>query len=328
LSILARFLKEPDHRADPLSGCAQALHRPVSTLVAGQQLDEELPRGKHPFSRTRQYRVYLPAGYDERQPATMVMVLHGCSQSNLDIQQIAAFDAIADRENFVVVYPSVTSYIGMRNFNCWGWWIRAHRERNRGEVEDLARIARHLTKTLNLDSDRRFICGLSSGAAMSVASLVAANDTWKAGASIAGVAYGESPRSVRISKHLSIRHRPMTSLMRSLQGQLGNAKPPPLLIVQSEADMVVSPDCAERLTDQWLLASDLASEPDSTLQGMARGKQFRLQSHADATGLLQVLTLRIDRISHSWFGGGTGTFSTPVAPNLSELVWEFFSRHH
>lgn len=271
--------------------------------------------------------MHLPPGYNSSVPAPLIMVLHGCHQTHLDIQQISQFDAIADREGAIVVYPWVTGYVGMRTINCWGWWMRGHRKRGQGEVEDLARIARAVASQFPIDQERRFICGLSSGACMSVVSLIAASDTWTAGASVAGVPYGEDARAVRISRFLAPRFRPPMQLLRSLQLVHGHTPPPPLLIIQSTTDEVVSLENAEHLRDQWLSASTLLSQADCHLNGLTQGRAWSLQGHHDKNRRLQALCFKIDNLIHGWFGGQSGQYSTPDAPNLSELIWWFFHQH-
>lgn len=310
-----------------LPAAAHALERPLAVIpCTGRDVDAELAAGDYPYSRRRSYRVHLPPDHDPTIPLPLIMVLHGCRQTHLDIQQISQFDAIAERERAIVVYPWVTGYLGMRTLNCWGWWIRGHRKRGQGEVEDLARIAREVVSTYAVQPNRRFICGLSSGACMSVISLVAASDTWTAGASVAGVAYGEDARAVRISRYLAPRFRQRSELLHGLQLVHGKTPPPPLLIVQSTADEVVSITNAEHLLDQWLSASSLSSSTSYSSTGRTQGRDWQMQAHHDERLQLRTLYFTIEQLIHGWFGGAAGSYSTPDAPNLSELIWWFFSQ--
>ena len=148
-------------------------------------------------SRDRQYKVYVPDGLSG--PAPMVMALHGCQQTNDDVLRDWGLTAAADRFGFILVAPFITSYDGLRIHNCWGFWFDAHRHEGRGEPEDLHQIALEVEARFSVDSARRYITGLSSGAAMSVVASVTHNEYWAAAASASGLPYGEDAAAVSLS---------------------------------------------------------------------------------------------------------------------------------
>ncbi len=148
-------------------------------------------------SRDRQYKVYVPDGLSG--PAPMVMALHGCQQTHDDVLRDWGLTAAADRFGFILVAPFITSYDGLRNPNCWGFWFDAHRHEGKGESEDLQQIALEVESRFNVDPARRYITGLSSGGAMSVVAAVAHNEYWAAAASASGLPYGEDAAAVSLS---------------------------------------------------------------------------------------------------------------------------------
>ena len=117
----------------------------------------------------------------------MVMALHGCEQTNDDVLNDWGLKAAADRYRFILVAPFITSYDGLRNTNCWGFWLDQHRHEGRGEPEDLRRIGQAVEARFGVDANRRYITGLSSGGAMTVVAAVAHNEYWAAAASAAGL---------------------------------------------------------------------------------------------------------------------------------------------
>jgi poly(hydroxyalkanoate) depolymerase family esterase len=155
--------------------------------------------GAKPYSgsRDRNYKVYVPDGLSG--PAPLVMALHGCQQTHDDVLRDWGLTAAADRYRFVLVTPFITSYDGLRNTNCWGFWLDPHRHQGRGEPEDLHQIAREVEGRLSIDPARRYIAGLSSGGAMSVVASVTHNEYWAAAASAAGLPYGEDAAAVSLS---------------------------------------------------------------------------------------------------------------------------------
>src|SRR5262245_54332708 len=84
---------------------------------AGELVCATFAAKSYPGSRDRRYRVFVPSAYDGRAPVPMLMVLHGCHQTEGDMIDQTGFDALAERDNFIVVYPFITSYDGMRSPN-------------------------------------------------------------------------------------------------------------------------------------------------------------------------------------------------------------------
>ena len=110
------------------------------TVYAGT-LQQKLFKAKsYPGSRDRQYRVFVPSSFNGQDVVPMVMVLHGCQQTELNMINETRFKDIAERENFIIVYPFITTYDGLRDVNCWGFFLDQHIHKGAGEVEDLRQI--------------------------------------------------------------------------------------------------------------------------------------------------------------------------------------------
>ena len=330
---------EKDLISDPMlavfdSTIRQRLVQPPKGSGNGTVLDAEvLGNNRAPWSRKRRFRVYIPANYDSSTPASMIMLLHGCHQTEEDIASISAMDLIADREHCILVYPYVSSYLGMRTLNCWGWWQARHRRRGSGEVADLHRIATHIAQTYNIDPGRWHICGLSSGAAMTVASLVAYSDAWTSGASVAGIAYGERARAVRFAQHLPVKHKAMHELIRHMRRNLASYPAPPLLIVQSIEDRTVGPKCASDLRDAWIKSQDIipsretrAHDDQPYADRWPSSHQWDMSLYRRSDGGCVLTTFWLHHGVHGWPGGRQGAYSVTDAPNTSELIWWFFEQ--
>ncbi|MFT4728474.1 MAG: poly(hydroxyalkanoate) depolymerase family esterase [Granulosicoccus sp.] len=312
----------------------QRLVQPPTGMGAGTVLDAEiLDNSRKPWSRNKRFRVYLPANYDPNKPASMIMLLHGCQQTEEDIASISAMDLIADREHCIVVYPYVTSYLGIRTLNCWGWWQARHRRRGSGEVADLHRIATYVAQSYNIDPGRWHICGLSSGAAMTVASLVAYSDIWTSGASVAGIAYGENARAVRLAKNVPIKHKAMRELVSHMSRNLASSPAPPLLIVQSIEDRTVGPKCASDLRDAWIKSQDIipsretrAHDDKPYADQWPSTHQWDMSLYRRSDGGCALATFWLHQGTHGWYGGRQGAYSVTDAPNTAELIWWFFDQ--
>src|SRR4029077_17353967 len=88
----------------------------------------------------RDYWVYVPAG-----PAVagrpLVVFLHGCTQTAQEAAQLTRFNELADRLNFIVVYPQQRTSpqtsganVDGNSAGCWNWFIPQNETRDSGEA--------------------------------------------------------------------------------------------------------------------------------------------------------------------------------------------------
>lgn len=292
-------------------------------------LHQTLQARASPGSRTRRYLVHVPPGYTGRRPVPLVMVLHGCMQSNETIRDISNFDTIADRAGFIVVYPFVTSYPGFRIPNCWGWWSWAQIRPGRGEVGDLWRIVETIKAEFNIDPARIHVAGLSSGAAMAVALMVAQAQQIASGATVAGVPYSESARAVAPTLGSRKRFKPIERVSRDMTTVMGkNKRGAPIFIVHSHDDATVDIQAARNIRDSWAQCFNIdVSKGVKVRSGKTHDVPWVHKKYRDGRRRSRIETLFIKGAGHGWYGGSPGELSYPEAPNISRLIWKFF-RHH
>jgi len=280
-------------------------------------------------SRMRRYLVHVPPGRDSNRPLPLVVVLHGCRQDNRDIERISHFNDIADQHGFLVAYPFVTSYRGMRLINCWGWWFDREIHRGAGEVEDLWQIIEEIKTHHAVDEQRIHVAGLSSGAAMTVALLVAYGDKIASGASVAGLAYSEKPEAVRHAFNRSPKNNPIYAIVTAMRDELGdNQRPIPLQIIHSENDETVDIQSAKNLRDSWAqcFAIDLGRDFEVNQGNTGNTEWSHTQYHyGDQRSTIETFFMKGP--GHGWYGGNPGDYSFPHAPDVSQVIWEFFESH-
>jgi poly(hydroxyalkanoate) depolymerase family esterase len=171
----------------------------AATATAGRLEPRNFAHRTYDGSRDRTYQVFVPTSYTGRSPVPMVMVLHGCQQTEANMVNETKFRDLAERDGFIVVYPFITSWDVIqepRFTNCWGFWFPRHIHQGGGEVEDLRQIAGEVEAEFRIDPNRRYAVGLSSGAAMSVVLGVAYSEYFAAVGSVSGLPYSETASSV------------------------------------------------------------------------------------------------------------------------------------
>lgn len=286
----------------------------------------------YPGSRTRKYVIHVPPGYTGNKALPLVMVLHGCNQTHRDIKAISAFDTISDRAGFLVVYPfvrAVNGYFGMGNQNCWGWWLPSEIRSGAGEVEDLWQIIEEIKTHYNVDSQRIHVTGLSSGAGMTVAMLVAHAGRIASGATVAGVPYYETSRAVKVLQLLRPQHKPVATVVSAMNAELGkNKQPLPIFIVHSLDDETVGMTAAQNLRDSWAqcFGVDITSKM-KVRNGSIKNTHWEHTRYRGKNGRTFIETFFLQGPGHGWYGGKPGRFSYPDAPDISKLIWLFFRRH-
>ena len=90
---------------------------------AGELRQKVFTAKSYAGSRDRHYQVFVPSAYTGQDAVPLVMILHGCRQTEVNMINETRFKDLAERDNFIAVYPFITSYDGMRETNCWGFFL-------------------------------------------------------------------------------------------------------------------------------------------------------------------------------------------------------------
>lgn len=110
---------------------------------------------------------YVPAGLQPMAP--LVVVLHGCAQTAAQVAADSAWNQLADRHGFAVLYPEQQRCANP--LGCFNWFDPQHTTRGRGEAHAIKAWVDELKAQHNLDPARIHVAGFSAGAAMTTALL-------------------------------------------------------------------------------------------------------------------------------------------------------------
>lgn len=109
----------------------------------------------------REYLLYVPKSYDRTRPTPLVISLHGAALWGAAQRDLSRWNEEADREGFIVVYPSG---VGGRGIRVW------HAGPGPGPSRDvrfLAALIDTIAVHYNVDPSRVYANGLSNGGGMS-----------------------------------------------------------------------------------------------------------------------------------------------------------------
>jgi len=110
---------------------------------------------------TRHYLVHIPAAYDGHTPLSVVLSLHGFASYGADQEKWSQWTPIADRENFIVVYPEGTG-LPLQ----WNAGNSSYMNKTVDDVAFFTDLFDHFDTTYCIDDARIFVTGFSNGGGM------------------------------------------------------------------------------------------------------------------------------------------------------------------
>lgn len=285
---------------------------------------------------SQRYQVHLPPAYDGTTELPVIMAIHGCGMTGFGWNSMKAttqFNGLADREGFIVVYPTQRLFKDM--VNCWESDDPREQHRDSGEPALLAGVARQVLETYHADPAQVHVAGASSGAGTAVILAATYPDIFATATSVAGGEFGlnqvdfDDPDTT-----------PPAYTARQAWSQMGDRqRQVPLLVVQGEDDAVVPPLLATRLVAHWSAVHDLVDdgllnsslelveEATATPSGPNRHPYTRT-AFTSADGESVIESYLVADMGHVWPGpGGDGLFTDHAGPDASALTWDFAKRH-
>lgn len=107
---------------------------------------------------TRTYIVHLPMNYHGSSPLPVVFVFHGGSGNARNMNKLTNFNALADRQHFIVVYPQ-----GHQNHWADGRGTTPPERVGINDVLFVSTLIDQLSRNLKIDSARVYAAGISNG---------------------------------------------------------------------------------------------------------------------------------------------------------------------
>lgn len=162
-------------------------YRPATVIDAGPTRLKPLENlGTNPGNLLGWY--YTPEADRVSRPLSLVVVLHGCTQTAAGYDTGSGWAKLADDFGFAVLFPE-QSHQNNPNL-CFNWFSDGDIQRDRGEVRSIREMIDTMVSAHGIDPTRVFITGLSAGGAMANAMLAAYPEVFSGGAIIAGLPYG------------------------------------------------------------------------------------------------------------------------------------------
>lgn len=248
----------------------------------------------------REVVVHIPATVDPNAAVPIVFAMHGATMNGEKMHTLTGFDAIADREGFVVVYPSGTPGLAPWGVGTTGGICGAGALAN-GSGDDIVFVERMLADIENdqcIDRDAVFVTGFSMGGYFSNHIGCQAGDY---------LVRGIAPHSGG-----------------TYSGGTCPGAPVPALIMHGDADPLIAARCGERAADAWVARNGCASTFE--VVPILGGECHRYEGCPSEAPVMHCI---FDGMAHGWAGAPTSSDVGFYAggsefENASELVWSFF----
>jgi poly(hydroxyalkanoate) depolymerase family esterase len=268
------------------------------------------------------YSCYLPpAGLAAGMP--LVVMLHGCQQTAVDIARGSRMNRLADRRGFVVLYPQQS--LTRQPHRCWRWFQPDARA-GLLEADAIASLIQAFTAAHGLDAGRVYIAGLSAGAGMAGMVALRHPRLIQAVGLHSGAVLGEArnARAGLATMRVGASQDPQ-AMLAPWASPLATRMP--ALILHGRQDSVVALRNAHQLVSQFRQINRLDAASGSVTTVLAAGgpNEYRRTDYRRGKETL-VRLCEITHLDHAWSGGdSTVKFFGHKGPDASALLWRFFA---
>jgi len=266
----------------------------------------------------RAYRLYLPAAAARGDRLPLMVMLHGCKQDAEVFAQGTRMNEIAERHDFIVLYPEQSRTANP--YGCWNWFQPAVLEGG-GEAGAIVRIVRRVAKAYPVDTTRVYVAGMSAGGAMASVLACRHGALFAACAVHSGLKYGAAASA-------------SAALAAMRDGAPGSAwelprRAPfvPTLVIHGDRDQTVDPVNAGQIIEQARLAAGNGAPAQALVESTRRVAGARrpyVQRDYVRDGKVVLRLIAVEGLDHAWSGGDAlHPFNDPKGPDASRLIWDF-----
>lgn len=296
---------------------------------------------------TRRYRLFVPERAET--PAPLLVMLHGCTQDPEDFARGTRMNDAAGARGWLVLYPEQPAEAHPQR--CWNWYLEEHQRAGSGEPALLTSLVEEVIAARDVDAGRVYVAGVSAGGAMALVMGAAYPDRIAAVASHSGVPYAAGRGTADALTVMGGGGAGVGELADRLRAALGDAEPPPLLLIHGAVDAAVDASNSERAAAAWWLAGDRGREggprpgavpggeggpvdldqllpvPGASSTGTSAGGLDWRRRTWHEQGMPALELWRVQGMGHAWAGGDpAGSYTDPDGPDASAIVVDFFAR--
>ena len=248
----------------------------------------------------REYLLYIPKKLSKKKPVPLLICLHGYGDSAYMFMYNTRFNDIAERENFIVVYPQGTLFKDSPFWNTLGY--------GRSKINDLGfleNLVYEISKDYNIDQTRIYAAGMSNGGFMAMEIACSLSHIFTAVASVTGTMTNKLYESCNPSENVSVLQ---------IHGTLDRQ-----ILYNGNKEWSIS---VPTLLEFWSKTNKLNERPKiKTYRGESPYNISKYSYLGDRKNKTEVVHFKIEKGEHQWYN-----FNSSDSNTTSELVWDFLSK--
>jgi polyhydroxybutyrate depolymerase len=303
---------------------------PIDTSQATANITTYLPPLEYDYSASimhndieRTFIVHIGRSYDALEPTALLFVLHGGGSSAEVMPVFTGFNAIADRESFIVVYPD-----GFENHWNDGREPKIYRTHieNIDDTGFISSLIDALAVELNIDMTRIFATGISNGGMMSHRLACELSDR------IAAIAAVASSIPVNMADIWNPSSSVSTLIINGTEDPLVPWEGGDIQLGEMSLGDVLS---VSDTVEFWTSKNNCYVQPEVTRlseRNVNDGTSVWMETYTGCTSGTEVVLFGIDGGGHTWPGGYQYADEhligkTSYEFDASEIIWQFFKAH-
>lgn len=267
----------------------------------------------------RTYLLHVPTGPQGNRSMPLVLALHGRLGNGEGQARLSHFDAVSDRNGFIVVYPD-----GLERSWADGRGATPSDKKHVSDVKFISELIDELSREYRIDNSRVYATGMSNGGFMSGRLACDLSSKIAAVAIVAASLSDKTATACRPEKPVSVlviqgNADPLVPFAGGSLGKNGDRG-----TVLSHADAV----------KKWVELDGCAPEPKKAhiADKTGDGTTIDVRAYSHCRGGSEVQDYVILNGGHAWPGGlqylgERWIGKTPKNLDASEVIWQFFSNH-
>lgn len=298
-------------------------------------------------SKSRDYRLYVPAGYVKGKPVPLVVMLHGCKQDPESFAAGTRMNRLADEHGFLVLYPRQS--VLANGYSCWNWFDPRTQARG-GEAAIVMAMVDAVSARYSVDANRIYVAGISAGGAFAAILASCYADVFAAAAVHSGFPYGVADNPIGGLRVMgsAYPYDAEKSGRAAFDCRGSGQRTMPLLVIHGSEDDKVLPKAAGDVIRQFAQVDDLCDDGEDndsvsatrlTRQTVAAesGRHAYVVSTFSRGGKPLLQEVLVTGLGHAWSGGDDGRrkpddrvkypYNDPLGPDASRMMWDFFAQH-
>jgi len=196
--------------------------------------------------------------------APLVVVLHGSTQNAETYDYGSRWSMLADECGFALLFPEQRRGNSVSlGFN---WFEPGDSERDAGEPLSIRQMIERVASDLEIDPDRIFVTGLSSGGAMACVLLATYPEVFAGGAVIGGLPYRTASTGLQAMMRMMGYGGPSDLQLGALvrDATTHDARWPTISVWHGDRDTTVAPSNADAIVRQWQALHGVEGPPTLT----------------------------------------------------------------